>query len=420
MRYFWAFAIGMACYGLLLLTIYFLNYSMNGFVQRSKSAALVFVNLVLISFICVFQYYFQAYRFTGSNYLLPYSLLTFGMYLIGLGVFHSTAVATRRIYHDTEVISSYHHASMQMRMIIPFALPFLTITAFFDLLHWIPNEHFQQWMHEGFTVWYAFGSMLFLALLTMIFMPAVIQNIWQCKPFPESDLKVRLEQLCQRAHFRHGGMLTWTIMNDALTAAIVGVVPRYRYVMFTNRLIRSVSANSIEAILAHEIGHSYRRHLWIYPLIIFGMFLTTALYSHFIGDYISQYFTVQSHLYPSWKWEVFDALTTFASYAVIILLYFRIVFGYFSRLFERQADLHVFHLGVNPEWMIEALDDIAVQSGNIHLLPSWHHYSIQQRIDIIRKAQANPKIVEEHNRWVRINVRAYAAVAACVLWYLVS
>lgn len=409
----------MGCFGILLVCIYFLNTLMNGFVQRSKSLALAFVNILLISFLCIFQYYFQAYRFVGTNYLLPYSLFAFGLYLIGLGVFHSTAASTRRVYHDHEVISSYHHASMQMRMIIPFALPFLTITAFFDFLHWVPNEHFQKWLNEGFTVWYALGSMVFIALLTMIFMPAIIQNIWQCKPFPESDLKIRLENLCERARFKHGGMLIWTIMNDSLTAAIVGVVPRYRYVMFTNRLIRSVSPNAIEAILAHEIGHSYRKHLWIYPLIIFGMFLTTGLYSHFIGDDLSQYFAIQNEQSPSWIWEVFDALTTFSTYAIIIFLYFRIVFGYFSRLFERQADLHVFHLGLNPDWMIEALDDIAVQSGNIHLLPSWHHYSIQQRIDFIRKAQTNPDIVEQHNRWVRFNVWAYVFIAAAVLLFLI-
>lgn len=412
------FLVGIGLYALLLMLIYFFNHVLNGFVQRNKSFVLVIVNILLIGFLAFFQFYLRGYRFVGTYYLIPYSLLAFGMYLGGIALFHSTSIKTRRVFHDNEIITSGSHASMQLRMIIPFALPFLILTGLFDLLRMVPSDNFQQWLNGGMGVWYALGMMVLVALITMIFMPAIIQNIWLCKSLPESDLKIRLEGLCDRAQFKHGGMLSWTIMNDSLTAAIVGIVPRYRYVMFTNRLLRSVSPNALEAILAHEIGHSYRKHLWIYPLIIFGMFLTTALYSYWIGDRISLYFFQQNLMQPSWVWEMLDALVLFVSYAIIVLLYFRIVFGYFSRLFERQADLHVFHLGVNPDWMIEALNDIAVQSGNIHLVPSWHHYSIQERIDLIRSAQQDPGVVQRHNRWVKINVIAYIVVAASVLVYL--
>lgn len=416
--YAWSFLYGLAAYGCLLGFIYFFNHFLPGFAHRRKNLASAFVSVLQIAFLAAFQFYFQAYRFVGTYYMLPYTLLAFGMYLGGLTLFYSTVISTRRVFHDNEVISSLRHASMQIRMIVPFALPFLMITTFFDVLRLIPNDDFQKWLNEGFGVWYTLGLMFLVALLTMIFMPAIIQNVWLCKPLPEGDLKTRLQKLCERANFKHGGMLTWTIMNDSLTAAIVGIVPRYRYVMFTNRLLRSVSPDALEAILAHEIGHSYRKHLWIYPLIIFGMFLTTALYSYLIGDSISHYFVVQNQLHPSWTWEMLDALTIFLSYAVIVLLYFRIVFGYFSRLFERQADLHVFHLGLNPDWMIEALNDIAVQSGNIHLLPSWHHYSIQERIDLIKRAKEDPSLVDKHTRRVKLNVLVYAVLAASLLTFL--
>ncbi len=414
----WAFMDGLALYGIILAFICIFNRFLPEFTRRKKSLAIAFVTLLMIGFLCVFQFYFQAYRFIGTYYTMPYTLLAFAMYLGALSVFYYTSIPSRRVFHDETVISSFSHAGMQLRMIIPFAMPFLLITLVFDLLRSVPNEHFQHWLNEGAGGWAAIGILFIVALLTMIFMPAIIQSIWLCKPLPESELKTRLENLCERAHFKHGGILTWTIMNDSLTAAIVGIVPRYRYVMFTNRLLRSVSPNALEAILAHEIGHSYRKHLWIYPLIIFGMFLSTAMYSYLIGDAISHYFAVQNYLEPSWTWEMWDTLAVFASYAIIVLVYFRIVFGYFSRLFERQADLHVFHLGIDPDWMIEALNDIAVQSGNIHLLPSWHHYSIQERIDFIRKAKADPSIVDKHTRWVKWNVWMYMMIAASVLAYL--
>ena len=37
------------------------------------------------------------------------------------------------------------------------------------------------------------------------------------------------------------------------------------------------------------------------------------------------------------------------------LLYFRYVFGFFSRIFERQADLHIFQVGLDPANLIESL-----------------------------------------------------------------
>ncbi len=45
-------------------------------------------------------------------------------------------------------------------------------------------------------------------VLIMIFLPFFIQKIWQCKPLEEGHLKNRLDRLCQKAHFKHGGMKT--------------------------------------------------------------------------------------------------------------------------------------------------------------------------------------------------------------------
>ena len=69
-------------------------------------------------------------------------------------------------------------------------------------------------------------------------------------------------------------------------AAIVGVVPRLRYVMFTKRIQKELSGDSIEAVLAHEIGHNYHRHLLVYPFILFGMILSSGLFSLFFSDAI--------------------------------------------------------------------------------------------------------------------------------------
>jgi STE24 endopeptidase len=201
-------------------------------------------------------------------------------------------------------------------------------------------------------------------------------------------------------------------MNRSLTAAIVGVVPRLRYIMFTKRLLHELSPNAIESILAHEIGHSYRKHLLIFPLILLGMIVCTSLFAQYFSDPLSQWLSAQN---AEWLFP----LTIFIGYAIIIALYFRFVFGLFSRLFERQADLHGFVLGLLPEHMIEALDDVAVATGFTHMAPNWHHYSIQQRIDFLKAATENPKLIQAHHRRVKLILFLYFILLAAALLLLV-
>ena len=235
-------------------------------------------------------------------------------------------------------------------------------------------------------------------------------RIWQCEPLGESPLKERLEALCAKVHFAHAGFKTWGVMDKAMTAAIVGILPRLRYILFTKRLLRELSPQAVEAILAHEMGHNYRRHLLIYPLIFFGMVLIMSFVSTCCLEPLSKMF--QGLLFP---------FVLFAIYALILWLYFRYVYGFFSRQFERQADLHVFALGIAPEAMIEALDGVGVGTGFTHLAPNWHHFSLQERIDFLKAAMRDPQLVERHHakvKWAIILYLSLLALGGFLLWNL--
>ena len=211
---------------------------------------------------------------------------------------------------------------------------------------------------------------------------------------------------CKNAHFRHAGMRLWSILPNATTAAIIGVVPQFRYVMFTEGLLRDLSPDAIEAVLAHEIGHSYRKHLILYPFVIFGMLACVSLYSLFFSDFFPD---MSPSLMP---------LTIFIPYAIIIALYFRFVFGFFSRQFEREADLHVFKLGVPVKAMQEALLETARSSGTPPTAPSWHHYSIQERVDFLEKASHNKTLISRHHRRVKIYFAFYLLLLALTTYFL--
>ncbi len=207
-------------------------------------------------------------------------------------------------------------------------------------------------------------------------------------------------------------------MNDMLTAGIVGIVPKLRYVMFTKRLLRELSPEAIEAILAHEIGHNYRKHLLIYPLILLGMIVCIGLFSMFFSDALIHFLTLEELTHPTQPWNIYGIIILFAIYASIIGLYFRFVFGLFSRLFERQADLHVYHLQIPPEHMILALDQVGIATGHSHRIPSWHHYSIQERIDFLKETIRNPSEIQHHHRRVKLFLVGYLLlliIAAIIL-----
>lgn len=289
------------------------------------------------------------------------------------------------------------NALIQLRLTMPFAVPFLLFSLLGDVVNQLTTGH----TDAATNFFVLLASVLFLAA-TIVFFPLLLTTVWGCRPIEPGPLHDRLETICQKAQFRVGGLLTWPNLGSTLTAAIIGVVPRFRYVIFTPSLLEKLSQDAVEAVLVHEIGHYLRRHLLIYPFIFAGAMLPLA---------------ITSDIFPNET-----AWVAFALYAGVIILYVRFVFGFFSRLFERQADLTCFDLGVPAEEMIEALDEVGYLSGNIHDCPNWHHYSIRQRMTFLQQACEQPMLITQHHTRVRRAIITYFVVMACgaivYYWFL--
>jgi tetratricopeptide (TPR) repeat protein len=85
---------------------------------------------------------------------------------------------------------------------------------------------------------------------------------------------------------------------------------------------------------------------------------------------------------------------------IIMLVYFRYVFGFFMRNFERQADLAVFKALGDSTPLITSLEKISWLSGNIRDKPSWHHFGIGQRVDFLEKCKLDKSLIGRHDRKV--------------------
>jgi tetratricopeptide (TPR) repeat protein len=70
------------------------------------------------------------------------------------------------------------------------------------------------------------------------------------------------------------------------------------------------------------------------------------------------------------------------------------------RNFERQADAQVFKALGDSTPLISSLEKIGWLSGNIRNKPSWHHFSIAQRVEFLEKCNRDKSFIARHDRKV--------------------
>ncbi len=400
---------GMGAFIFILGLIALQNYTFRRLIRHHREKLLISSNLYLLTVLAFYHFYLK-----GQHLLLPSAFLvaafSLSLYWCGLYVFHATAYPYLPASLRGAVASPSKYAVLQIRLVLPFVLPYLLFSLLLDLAQSIPGMDVQT-MSERQGVFLLMGIAACFLILILLFFPPVVQALWNCKPLKDKKLLSEMELLCQKAGFKHAGIKNWTILNHAYSAGIIGILPRFRYIMFTQRLLDDLPKEACLAILAHEIGHSYRKHLLFYPFIIMGMIVATGLFTMLCGETIYTLFGTMPTLYP---------FIVFFYYAAIMALYFRFVFGYFSRLFEREADLHVYVLGIPPAQMQMALDAIGHASGGTHLNPCWHHHGIQKRIDFLEKTKTKPQLIARHHRFVKANLLIYGIVLLLATLALLS
>ncbi len=396
------FLLGMSVYAIVLVLIVVQNCMLRARGRQGIPRLLFIANIELLSFLAIFYFYFAGGRmllslpFIGQT-LAFQVLFTLTLYFLGLALFYFSA------YPDERNRSSrLSYVLTPLRFLMPFAIPFVVFSILSDVLSALTSG-----AHP--TIEWIVGSVLSLTFIVgmLIFFPPLLTYCWGCQHLPDGPTRDRLQSWCDRAKFRHAGMLTWPVMGRSLTAAIIGPVARFRYVIFTPTLLEQLSPHALDAVLVHEMGHTRRKHLLIYPFILMGAMVIIGMLSLTILPAIDQYLVMRNYLNPTGPWQALQPFVVLLTYVLVISLYFRFVFGFYSRLFERQADLSCFDVGMPPQDMSDALNEVGFLSGNIHDLPSWHHYSIRQRMQFLEKAEQDPRLVSAHHRFVHKAVWGY-------------
>lgn len=297
-----------------------------------------------------------------------------------------------------------------IRANLPILLPWLLISLLFDLLALFNVPGLQRLLESPWGDLVLFAVFVFFLL---IFFPPLVRLLWDCRPVPAGPLRTMMERFCREQGFS-AEILLWPLFEgQMLTAGVMGIIPRLRYLLVTPALLNALTWDELKAVLAHEIGHVKKKHLLLYVFLFLGFSIFAGATAEPLPFFI---------LGSDWFYRMVDRLRVApeAVLAVLLalpvlllmLLYFRYLFGYFIRNFERQADLHVFKALGDSSGLINSFEKIAVLGGNIRDQKSWHHFGIGERIDFLQACERDRTHIRRHDRKVAFSLLLYFLVVA--------
>lgn len=275
---------------------------------------------------------------------------------------------------------------------------------------------------QAWSGWYWTPDVLlgFVAAGVFIMAPTMLRRIWRTVPLEPGPVRQRLETLCDRIGFRFSEILVWQSDGMLINAAVMGVFAPVRYVLLSDALLSTMSVRQVEAVFGHEVGHVRYRHMQLFLVFAFVGWLFVA------GLMESLARTAQAS----------DSAAPISVLAIEIIgilatvVFWAVAFGWLSRRFERQADLHAARCvtpsaaecripcGVHSETQqgsgddgrvcatgaavfASALDRVAIMNGIPHEERSWRHSSIGSRIRFLRSLAEDPGRVRRFERALR-------------------
>ncbi|MBN2420266.1 MAG: M48 family metalloprotease, partial [Deltaproteobacteria bacterium] len=341
----------------------------------------------------------------GSVYIFQ-GLLAIMVFILYLGTIWYFAHPAYNIIYNTD-IGKRAFILWNIRLNLPVIFPWLLLSFGIDFVSLSPWPEFNSFLEQPAGQILFFGIFLIIAI---IFLPALVQFFWGCLPVKDSIKSESIRGFFRELGFRYRALVNWPLLGGKMmTAGIMGVIPRFRYVLVTESLMEALDPTELRAVMAHEAGHARYYHQLILSMLFFGYFILSL--GFFDPEF---YFTVMGYLVS----RIPDVILSDNLYLVIfavpmlvsLIIYFRFIMGFFMRHFERQADTYAALTIGTPLPIISSLEKIALLSGKIRDVPSWHHFSISQRVDFLEKSYHDPVLITRHRRLITNSFLLYLAV----------
>jgi STE24 endopeptidase len=208
--------------------------------------------------------------------------------------------------------------------------------------------------------WWLIAWVVFLGLIVLLaqIAPVVLFPIfYKFELLDNEELKSRLVRLSEKAGTRVRGIYKWKLSEKSkkANAALTGLGSTRRIIL-ADTLLDNYSADEIEAVLAHELGHHVHKHIFKSILVQAGI----TFIGFWLGNWTLHYAVDRLHL--------FETLSDFANLPLLVLVSTVLSFlllpalNAYSRFNERQADRYAFRsiAGVGP--FISSMNKLADQN----------------------------------------------------------
>src|SRR5579863_8680697 len=221
-----------------------------------------------------------------------------------------------------------------------------------EMLYFIIREFPQYWW---LIAWAAFlGLFVLMAQLA----PVVLFPIfYKFEPLDNADLKSRLVGLSERAGTRVRGVYKWNLSEKSkkANAALTGL-GNTRRIILADTLLENYSADEIEAVLAHELGHHVHKHILKSIAVQAGITFVGFWAANWVLHYAME------------RWHMFETISDFANLPLLVLIFTLLSFllmpalNAFSRYNERQADRYAFESIASVTPFISSMNRLAEQN----------------------------------------------------------
>ena len=340
------------------------------------------------------------------------ALVFIGLFVFYLAIIWACAYGPYKRLYITD-LSRRSYVLSNISFSIPVLFPWFLLSGIADIINALPFELPKRFLStpEGQVIYF----LVFLSAVVIIG-PAMIQKFWRCKPLESGYVRSRIEKLCRRAGLEYANILYWPIFGGRMiTAGIMGLIKKFRYILITEALVRHLEPEEMDAVIAHEIGHVKRKHLHFYLVFFIGyIFLSYTFFDlliYFIIYADPVYWLISS---TDINHDTIISAVFSLSIIIIFFIYFRYIFGYFMRNFERQADTYVYALFPSAKPLISTFKKIAAATGQPPDRPNWHHFSIKERIEYLNLCEQDKTCIIRQDRKIKKSIAVYLAAIVII------
>ncbi len=282
------------------------------------------------------------------------------------------------------------------------------------------------------------------ALVIFLFAPVLLRHIFDTAPLPPGEVRRSLDEMCRHQRVGVRELLLWRTHGVMLNAAVMGLIAPLRYILLTDALLDTMRRDEVEAVMAHELAHVRRHHMFWLLAGAVGSLGVIEVAAQALGRALGVWgegggatggeVLVRAGWAPAWlsePWFLSAMLTVGA------LLAWLAVFGWISRRVERQADTHAVEYLVerqpeptrdqrglavvdagSVETMVSALQTVAELNNISPRRPTWRHGSIAWRQAYLRGLVGRPvDRLEIHRVMARVKLACLAAIGLIALAY---